>query len=148
MKHSLFPVFISIVQIPLVAHGHNAFISRTRYNSSTRFVIQSCFTSLDHFLSDQIFSLSNLFSFECSDKHSSLVETFLVGLVFSLIKKNSIILTLNFKLLAKCDCSQISISRGIDQWNRLDCHHFLSNTILFSKSFFVSKITSRHPIVR
>ena len=95
-QYSLFPVFVSIVDVPLFTEADHADVARPRDHVSSRFVVDQSMTIINQFLSDQIFGLSYLGSFEVTNNHCSLMEAFLIGFILSLLEQLLVILTLDF----------------------------------------------------
>jgi len=46
--HQLFPSFISVINVPLVAKSNNAIVSGSRNNWTFRFVVFGSLISFDH----------------------------------------------------------------------------------------------------
>ena len=111
VKHSLFPILISIVEIPLDAIAYHTNITWSWDYVSSRLVVNESISSIDELLSDQTFGICNFGSFEVTNQHHSFMESFFVWLVFSLQQKLLIILTLDLQILAK------SYSYPISNWS-------------------------------
>jgi hypothetical protein len=95
VKDSLFPILISIVEIPLVAIAHHTNVTWSWNYVSSRLVVDKSICSIYELLSYQTFGLCNFYSFEVTNQHHSFMESFFVWLVFCLLQKLLIILTLN-----------------------------------------------------
>jgi hypothetical protein len=80
---SIFPGLISVVHIPLITKGNNAFISKTRNDFSFGFEIKRSLTIGDHFILNGFFGFGNLLSFITWNNKYSFVETKFVNFFFS-----------------------------------------------------------------
>ena len=147
VQNSFFPVFVSIIDVPLIARFDNADISWTRYDVAVGFVVNQSFSFIYHLFFDHILCISHFWACKIADQHHSFEKSFLIGFVFGLSQQFFIVLTFDFHLLTEGDSSQIAM-RSLDQRNRFRSHHFFSNSEFLSQSFFVSQILSGHPIVR
>lgn len=148
IQYFLLPLLMTIVDIPLITISYNTLFTRSWNDLSSRFVIFKSRTIFDKFTSNEVFSLSNFLTFVVSNNHCSLMESFFIALVFSLIQKYSIILTLNFKIFTNFQCWQITISWYIYNFNWIQINHLLGNSIFLSHWGFFSQIWNGHPIVR
>ena len=132
IQYSFFPFFISIIQIPLITITNNTYITRSRNNMSSWFIINQSLSSFYKLFFYKWFCLCNFYTLEISYYHCSLMKSFFISFLFCLLQKLFIVLTLNFKNLTQFYCCQISICWGINQRYRLNIYHFLSNVILLS----------------
>ncbi len=148
VKDFLLPLFMTIVNVPLLAISNYTFITSSWNNLSSWFKIFQSMTWFNQIFSNKIFSLSYFETFVISNKHSSFMETFFITFLFSLIQQNSIVLTFNFQILAYFQGWQITISWNVNNLNRLNVNHFLSQSIFLSHRSFLSQIWNSHPIVR
>jgi hypothetical protein len=136
--HSLFPIFISIVNIPLFAETYNADITWSWDNIAIRFIILNSQFLIDKIIFDKRFCISDFLSFVFSDCHFTFVKTFFVALLFCQCQSLFIILTFYFHFLAYSKSSQITISWDINNLNRLQSNHFLGYVIFLSECFLIS----------
>jgi hypothetical protein len=60
IQHSLLPILVGIVDVPLVARLDDTDISRTRDNMTIGFVVDQSFSFVDHFLLHHILGISHL----------------------------------------------------------------------------------------
>lgn len=147
-QNSLFPVFISIVDIPLFTEANYTDITWSRDNVSVGFIILYCEFFLHKVLSDQGFGISNLLTFVFTNNHLSFVESFFVALLFSQSEGFFVILTFNLHFLAYSKSSQVSVCRNINNFDRVKSDHIFGDMILLSQGFLISQIRNSHPIVR
>ena len=108
VENSFLPVFVSVVEVPLVAVGHHAHISRSGDHVSSRLVVYNGVSSVDEFFPDQSFGISYFGAFEVTNQHNAFMEALLVGLVLGLLKQLLVVLTLDFELLAQNHRSPIA----------------------------------------
>lgn len=139
---------MTVVNIPLIAIRNNTLVSGSWNYLSSRFIIFKSRTSVDQLFSNEIFSISYFLTFVISNYHCSFMESFFITLIFSLVQKYSIILTLNFEIFANFQSWKISISWDIYDLYRIQIDHFLSNSIFLSHWCFFSQIWNCHPIIR
>lgn len=76
------------------------------------------------------------------------MESLLVSLILGLLQQLLIVLTLDLVLFAQSDGSEITISRSVNEWNRLKVDHFFSDSVLVSEGLLVAQVGSGHPIIR
>jgi hypothetical protein len=84
-QHSLFPVLVGVVEIPLVAVADYTDITRSRNDVASRLVVNKGISSIDQLLSDQTFGICNFGSFEVTNQHHSFMEPFFVSLILCLL---------------------------------------------------------------
>jgi|LakMenEpi03Aug12_release.lakeMendotaPanAssembly.Ray.scaffolds.fasta_scaffold889515_1 hypothetical protein len=136
--HSLFPIFISIVNIPLFAETYNADITWSWDNITIRFIILNGQFLINKIVLNKRFCIINFLTFVFSNYHFTFMETFLVTLLFCQCQSIFIILTFYFHFLTNSKCSQITISWDVNNLNRLQCNHFLCYVIFLSECFLIS----------
>ena len=146
IQHFFLPIFISIIEIPLITTFDDTNISWSWKNMTSWFIINDSITAIDHFFLDHIFSINYFRSFEIAKQHNSFMKTFLVCLVFCFCQELFIVLTLDFHLLAKSDCCQVSM-RSFNQRNWISRNHFFRNFEFLSQGFFLPQISCSHPII-
>lgn len=147
IEHSLFPILVSIVEIPLIAVAYNANIAWSRDHVSSRLVINKSISSVNQFFSNQTLGLSNFSSFKITNQHYTFMETFLISFVFCLLQKLFVILALYLQSLAKSDSCLIT-NWSLNERDRLSSNHLFCNSILLTESLLISEIASSHPIIR
>ena len=146
-KHSLLPILIGVVDVPLLAEADDADIAGTRHHVASRFVVEQRVTVVDEFLSDEVLGLCDFGALEVADDHGALVEALLVGLVLGLLQQFLVVLRLDLQLLAEGDRSEVSVGGRMDQFNRLQIHHLFGDAVLLAEGFFVPEVAGGHPII-
>lgn len=115
---------------------------------SSGLVVDESLPVVNEFLPDEVLGISYLAALKIANNHNSLMEALLVGLVLGLLQQFLIVLTLDFHLLAKGDCSQVSVGRSVDEGNGLQVYHLLSDAILLTQRFLVPQVAGSHPVIR
>ena len=82
IQHTLLPVLISIVNIPLFTEADNAGITGSGDDISVRLVVLYCKFFIDEIVFDEGFGIGYFLAFIFADDHLSFVETFFVALLF------------------------------------------------------------------
>ena len=135
------PFGFTIIQIPLVTDGYDAFISSPRDNLLFRFTIRTSFVCLDHLHFYLIFAFLNLSTCKSTNLEDTFVETFQINLFFRFLKFDGIILRFNFEILASSYSRQVSETGNINNWNwSIWKDHFITDIVLFSQCILILKV--------
>lgn len=82
IQHTLLPVLISIVNVPLFTEADNAGITGSRHYISVRLVVLYCKFFIDEVVFDEGFGIGYFLAFVFADDHFSFVKAFFVALLF------------------------------------------------------------------
>jgi hypothetical protein len=90
---SLLPFLIGIIQIPLIDEADNTFLTRSRNDPLSWFIVNYGFTNLYQILFDQVLGIFNNTSSVLANQHLSLIKALFVAQVLGLCQQGLVILT-------------------------------------------------------
>jgi len=99
LSHFLLPFIFTVVEEPLIAKSHNTSFTSTSNNFLLGFVVWHGGAFINHLFSDDWLGSFDLLASTDTNLHDTLVKTFLVAFVLSLVKLDGILVGLNLHFL-------------------------------------------------
>lgn len=130
--HDFFlPVFVGVVDVPLITVGYHTLVTCAGDYLSAGFVVSKGQVFVDHLFFDLVFGFHNFLAFAAADHNHSFMESFSVTFVFGLVKFCTFVLRFDFHSFADNFGHEVAISFDFHDGNRFFIHHFLSDSIFF-----------------
>mmetsp|Transcript_1698 Transcript_1698/g.2814 ORF Transcript_1698/g.2814 Transcript_1698/m.2814 type:complete len:311 (-) Transcript_1698:72-1004(-) len=143
------PRFLAISKIPLIGGSDHALIVRTTDDPRFWFIVQAGLPSIDHFLLDDGFDVTDLFALVGPNRHHTHSEALEISLVLGLLQLGLVIEGFDFELSTHENggCLSVPFNRN----NRHDFkgkNHFICDAVFGAKVGLLLQGLEGHIIVR
>lgn len=146
--YKVLPVLFTVFKQPLITKSNNALVAGTWNNFVFWFIIWDSKSLFNHKILCFYFGITDLLTCTRSNKHYTLVKSFIVTLFFSFFQFIRIFMRLNLTSFNCNFSSQISKAWYINDWNRFERNTpFFLYIVLFSETSFSLKISKHSKII-
>lgn len=119
VHHRLLPALLAVRQVPLVAEGHHALVSRTGNDLPVGLVVHERLVRVDHLLLHHGLRVFHALSLLRAHQHRSLVEALLVRDLLGLVQLRRVVLALDAQVLAHLLGGAAAQTRDVDDLHQL-----------------------------
>ena len=119
VHHRLLPALLSVRQVPLVAEGHHALVSRAGNDLAIGLVVHERLTRVDHLLLHHGLRVLHALALLRAHQHRSLIEALLVGDLLRLVQLRRVVLALDAEVLAHLLGGTATQARDVDDLHQL-----------------------------
>ena len=136
----LLPVLIGVVQVPLVAQGHHAFVPRARHHQRLRLVVDVRLVRLHHHFLHFGLRVLHFHPLVFLDHHRPLVKPLQVDLLLGLSEELFVVLALHFELRADFLCGVAAVVGDFDDFDGADIDHVFLDSVLFAQFWLLLQV--------
>ena len=150
MLHDLvLPILFTIAEQPLITEGYNAGLSSTGSYLLLWLIVRNSVSLINHQFSDKGLRLLNFHTSILADLHHTFVETFVVALIFGLIKLLGILVRLNFSFFDGEFGTNVAHAFDLDDGDGVESlNPFLLNVHPLSETLLLLEVTKHSIVVR